>query len=514
MPSGSRVCLRPDEVQPHEGKPSNMKDIRVRIAPSPTGFVHIGTARTALFNWLFARKHGGTFILRLEDTDTERSTQEFADIILDGLRWLGIDWDEGPGIELETDRGEYGPYRQSQRKQLYAREVDRLLETGAAFKCFHTKEELDAMREQARAEKRSEPFRSKWRDASPEDVAAQGDAPYAVRFKVPEGVTEIEDIIQGTVRVDNTEIDDFVIVKPNGDPIFHLAVVVDDVLMKISHVIRGDDHLSNTPRHVMLFNALGYEPPVFAHLPMVLTESGKKLSKRDMGANLLDWREKGYLPETLVNYIAFLGWNPGDDRELLTLDELAHEFTLERVSKAGAKFDMKRLQFLNGQHIRRLAVEDLRDRLVPILEAAGLDTSMKTPEWLAQMAAICQEKLATLNDIVEKVDFFFVEPEEYEEKAVKKRWQKEGVLDRMHLMRERCADVEPWTHDTLKAAFEKLAQEAESGLGPFVHPARLAWTGKSVGPGLFELAELLGKDACLARLDKAIAYLAALGEAS
>ena len=348
-----------------------MSDIRVRIAPSPTGFLHIGTARTALFNWLFARQHGGTFILRLEDTDAERSTDEYADAICDGLQWLGIDWDEGPAFGDVPEKGGYGPYRQAQRADLHRAEAQRLLDEGKAYKCFCTKDELDQLRERARAANRPMRDFNPWRDAAPAEVEAMGDAPYALRFRVPDGTFEIDDLIQGTVRTDSKELDDFVIVKPNGDPIFHLAVVVDDGLMKVSHVIRGDDHLSNTPRHVMLFEALGYPVPQFAHLPMVLTETGKKMSKRDLGADLLEWRRDGYLPETLINYIAFLGWNPGDDREVFTRDELVKEFSLERVSQSGARFDLKRVQHLNGVYIRRLAPEDLRDRLVPGSRSGG-----------------------------------------------------------------------------------------------------------------------------------------------
>jgi glutamyl-tRNA synthetase len=485
-----------------ENPERSMSKVRVRIAPSPSGFLHIGTARTALFNWLFARKHGGTFVLRLEDTDASRTREEFVTGMCEGFHWLGIEWDEGPEFGDVPAKGSHGPYRQSERAEIHRREAQRLLDSGKAYKCFCTKEEL--------AETGNT---KKWRDATPDQVAAMGDAPYAVRFRVPEGVTEIDDLIQGTVRIDNKEIDDFVIVKPNGDPIFHLAVVVDDGLMEITHVIRGDDHLSNTPRHVMLFEALGYDLPKFAHLPMVLTESGKKLSKRDHGANLLDWREEGYLAETLINYIAFLGWNPGDDRELFTRDELVDEFSMERVSKSGARFDLKRVQFLNGQHIRRLTPEQLRDKVVPILDRAGFDTASKTPEWLASMAAICQEKIPTLNDIIGQTDFFFVEPAEYDEKAIKKRWQKEGIREKMDAIRKILAEVEPFDHDGIKSAYQAKAEEAEVGLGQYIHPTRLALTGKGVGPGLFELAELLGRESCLARMDKAIAFVGSMGEA-
>ncbi len=484
--------------------------IRVRIAPSPSGFLHIGTARTALFNWLFARQHGGTFILRIEDTDMERSDETYTRAMLEGFDWLGIDWDEGPAFEHIPGKGDYGPYRQSQRLDLYRAEAERLLKEGKAYKCFLSREEIETLRAQAREQ--NVPMRSlnKWRTASEEEIAEQGTKPYAIRFKVPEdGVTEFNDIIQGKIRIANKEIDDFVIVRPDGNPIFHLAVVVDDGLMKITHVIRGDDHLSNTPRHLMLFEALGYEVPHFAHLPMVLTEQGKKMSKRDLGANLLDWREQGYLPEALINYIAFLGWNPGDDREIFTREELIEAFSLERVSKSGAKFGLKRVQYLNGQHIRRLSPEELLDLLLPILSRNGFDVASKERDWLLRLTAICQEKLSTLNDICSLTDFFFIEPETYEEKAVKKHWGKEDSITMLEKILSLIQSTTPFSHDQLKKVYKEAAEEAGTGLGKFIHPTRLALTGKSIGPGLFELAELLGKDTCIARIERAIAYVKA-----
>lgn len=491
-----------------------MSGVRVRIAPSPSGFLHIGTAKMALFNWLFARKHHGTFILRLEDTDAERSSEEYADAMCEGFRWLGIDWDEGPEFAGEPEKGAYGPYRQSQRTALYQREVQRLIDEGKAYKCFCTKEELDAERERAKEEKRPPRYSGKCRSLTPEEVRHRGDASFVVRFRVPEGVTEIHDLVQGVVRVENREIDDFVIQKPNGDPIFHLAVVVDDGLMKITHIIRGDDHLTNAARHVMLFHALGYELPQMAHLPMVLDETGKKYSKRLHGANVLDWRADGYLPEALINYVALLGWTPGDEREVFDRDELIEAFTIERLGQSAAKFDLKKLQWLNGQHLRRLSVEELRDRVLPILREAGFDVTSKSEAWLTQMAAICQEKLKTLNEIVDYTDFFFREPESYEEKAVKKQWGAEDAAKRMVEIRGLLAETEPWTHESLKQAFEKRAEATGSSLGHYVHPTRLALTGKSVGPGLFELTELLGRETALARIDRAITFIESMGGAA
>ncbi|MEX2015323.1 MAG: glutamate--tRNA ligase [Candidatus Hydrogenedentales bacterium] len=479
---------------------------RVRIAPSPSGFLHIGTAKIALMNWLFARKTGGTFILRLEATDAERTDEAFVAAMCEGFHWLGIDWDEGPAFGGEPQKGGYAPYRQSERKEIHKAAIARLLASGSAYKCYCTKEELEVERDRAMAEKRPPRYSGKCRALTP--AGDKGDTPFVVRFRVPgEGETVVHDLVQGDVRTLNAQFDDFVIAKPNGDPLFHLAVVVDDGEMKITHVIRGDDHLTNAGKHVMLFEALGYPVPQFAHLPMVLDEKGKKYSKREHGANVLDWRDDGYLPEALINYVVLLGWTAGDDKELYTREELIQAFSLDRLGKSAAKFDLKRLQWLNGQHIRRLPVEQLRDRLIPIMQQAGLDTNTKSPEWLTQMAAICQEKIRTLNEIVEYADFFFDEPVEFEEKAARKQFEKEGALERLEQLRDAFSQVQPWTADALKARFEALAEQTGESLGNFVHLTRLALTGKSVGPGLFELAELLGRDVCLRRIEKALTYV-------
>jgi glutamyl-tRNA synthetase len=467
----------------------------------------------ALFNWLFARKHGGTFILRLEDTDAERTDEAFVQSMCEGFHWMGIDWDEGPPFGDVPEKGAHGPYRQSQRKHLHIEAAERLLAGGKAYKCFCTKEETDAMRAEAEAQKRKRVYDGRCSRLTRDEIAAKGDASYVVRFKVPDGVSVIDDVVQGRVEVSNEEFDDFVIVKPNGDPVFHLAVVVDDATMEITHVIRGDDHLTNAARHVMLFDALGYERPVFAHLPMVLDERGKKYSKRERGANVLDWRADGYLPETMINYVALLGWRPSqEDKEFYTREELLEAFDERRWGKSAAKFDLKKLQWLNGQHIRHLSVEDLRDRVIPVLRAAGLDVDTKPLSFLTEMTAICQEKLATLNEIVERTDLFFLEPTEYEEKAVNKQWTKEDSLDRMQQILETLESVDPWDHDALKAAYEALVERTGVGLGQFVHPTRLALTGKSVGPGVFELTALLGKEMALRRMRKAIDYVRQLKE--
>lgn len=487
-----------------------MSTIRCRIAPSPSGFLHIGTAKMALFNWLFARKEGGTFVLRLEDTDAERTDEAYVAAMCAGFQWLGIDWDEGPPFGDTPEKGEFGPYRQSERKALHQAAAQRLLEAGKAYRCYCTKEELDAERARAAAEKRPPRYSGKCRDLSAAEAAAKGDAPYVVRFRTPAGETVIDDLVQGAVRVANREFDDFVILKPNGDPVFHLAVVVDDGEMQISHVIRGDDHLTNAARHVMLFEALGYALPKFAHLPMVLDEAGKKYSKRMHGANVLDWRDDGYLPEALINYVALLGWTPAEaGRELFTIAELRELFTISRWGKSAARFDRKKLDWLNGQHIRMLTPAAFSARVLPILERAGFDLSGRSPEWLERMAAICQEKVATLNQIVDYTGFFFGEISSYEEKAVRKHWRDAAAQERLRAIGDALEKIPApdWNMGSIKAAFEAVVAHSGESLGKFIHPVRLALTGKSVGPGLFELADLLGKATSLARLEQAIAYI-------
>lgn len=497
-----------------------MSSVRVRIAPSPSGFLHIGTAKIALMNWLYARKTGGTFVLRLEDTDADRTDEGFVEAMCQGFKWLGIDWDEGPAFGDEDEKGEYGPYRQSERVALHRAAIARLVEEGKAYRCFCTKEKLDAERERARAEKRNPRYKGTCRGLDAAEAARRADERHVVRFKVPEGATVIQDIVQGDVRVENSEFDDFVIAKPNGDPIFHLAVVVDDAEMKITHVIRGDDHLTNATRHIMLFEALGYPVPQFAHLPMVLDERGRKFSKRRRsGANVLDWKKMGYLPETIINYVVLQGWTAGDNREVYTRDELKEAFSLERLGKSPAKFDLKKLQWLNGQHIRKLKVEDLRDRIVETLNERleerkdkDIDPSSKSGEWLTRMAEVCQEKLSTLHvdEIVGMTDFFFVQPTEFDPKAVKKQWTNDDSIKVMEAIHAALDGVENWKAESIRQALDTLRKKTGHGFGKYVHSMRLALTGKSVGPGVFELAELLGKETCLERTEPSIVEVEAL----
>ncbi len=345
--------------------------IRARMAPSPTGPLHIGTARTSLYNFLFARHFGGTYVLRIEDTDLARSTADFERDIIDNLHWLGITWDEGPQVAGGEDIGPFGPYRQSQRSELYAAEAARLLESGHAYHCWCTPEELDVVRREQEARKEAPRYNGRClrlTDADRAQFAAEGRQP-AVRFKVPPEVVRFDDLIRGEVEFDNSLLGDFIIVRADGSPLYHFVVVIDDEKMEISHVIRGEDHLSNTPKHIALIRALGYREPRFGHIPLILNADRSKMSKRKSQTSLTAYREEGYLPEAMVNFLAFLGWSPGTEEEIFTLDELIARFDLAHVHKGGAIFDKDRLDYLNGVYIRSLSDEQLALRLRPYLPA-------------------------------------------------------------------------------------------------------------------------------------------------
>jgi nondiscriminating glutamyl-tRNA synthetase len=412
---------------------------RVRIAPSPTGPLHIGTARTALFNFLFARHTGGTFILRLEDTDVARSTVEHERDILDGLHWLGLDWDEGPEVAGQPARGPYGPYRQMERLDLYRAAADRLLAEDKAYECYCSPEQLAADR--AAQEASHEPVHYVGRCAHL--TAAERSARNAlglkpvIRFRVGEGIVEFDDIVRGHVTIDtNTLGGDLVIVRSNGDPLYHFTVVVDDAQMEITHVIRGEDHLSNTPKHILLFRALGAPEPKFAHLPLILNPDRTKMSKRKSQTALDAYRAEGFLPEAIVNFLAFLGWSVGTEEEIFTLEELAQRFDLERVQSGGAVFDRVRLEWLNGQWIRRLADDDLADRLMPFLvadletrAAKGADVRAPTPDDVRDLLPMVRERLPTLSAIGALIDYLFVDPIDLDRALlVPKRWDAAATL--------------------------------------------------------------------------------------
>ncbi len=482
------------------------KKVRVRFAPSPTGYLHIGGARTALFNYLFARHEGGDFVLRIEDTDQARSTKEALENILNSLRWLGLDWDEGPGKE-----GNFGPYYQMQRLETYKSYADELLKQGKAYFCYCSSEALAERKKEAFQKGTPPGYNGKCRNLSPEERVEQEreGKEKVIRFRTPDkGITGIQDLIRGEVQFENVLLDDFVIMKSSGIPTFIFANVVDDHLMGITHIIRGDEHLSNTPRQIVLYQALGFPLPSFSHLSMILGSDRKKLSKRT-GATSLDWyRQKGYLPQALVNYLSLLGWGTSESQELFSsVEEIIHKFSLKAVSKNPAIFDIQKLDWMNGQYIKRLGVEELTDLVKPYLQENNLLRGDEDEEWLKKIVALEQERIKTLSQITEYADFFFLSDITYDEKAVRKVLGKEMVPRILTEYRNGLKDLEPFTVETVESVARKIIADLEIKGGKLIHPTRVALTGRTVGPGLFELMALLGREVTVKRLDKVIDML-------
>jgi nondiscriminating glutamyl-tRNA synthetase len=491
--------------------------VRVRIAPSPTGPLHIGTARTALFNYLFARHTGGTFVLRLEDTDVERSTGAFEQDILDGLRWLGLGWDEGPGLAGEPDHGPYGPYRQMERLARYKAISDRLLAADQAYYCYCTAAELDAERKRLEAAHLPPRYSGRCARLTAAERAAfeaEGRRP-AIRFRIQPGIVAFDDLVRGHVEIDASALGgDLVIVRADGTPLYHFCVVVDDATMKISHVIRGEDHLSNTPKHILLFRALGEAEPLFAHLPLILNPDRTKMSKRKSQTAVDDYINEGFIREGLVNYLALLGWSTGSEEEILGLDEIAARFSLEHVQKGGAVFDRERLEWLNGQWIRRLAPAELVDRLRPFIarevEAGRIDRLPADAE-IEPLIPLVQERLPVLGAIGDLIDFLFaaklsVDPD----LLVPKRWDQATTLAGLRAARAAIEAVpaDGFEAARLEAPLRTLADERGWKAGDLFMAIRVAVTGRSATPPLFQTLVALGRERVLARLDAAIVILA------
>ncbi len=479
--------------------PSN---IRVRFAPSPTGFVHVGGLRTALYNFLFARKHGGTFILRIEDTDRTRYVEGALENLIGTLLWSGLEYDEGP-----NNQGSYRPYIQSQRLKIYREHVEQLLQNGKAYRCFCTPERLDAMRREQEKRKVPPKYDRMCLRLRPDQVQEnlKNKIPFAVRMKVP-GVTKIRfhDIIREDVEFLSDRLDDQVLLKSDGYPTYHLANVVDDHLMEISHVIRGEEWLSSTPKHIILYQFFGWQPPQFAHLPLLLNPDKTKLSKRQGDVAVEEYRAKGYLREGLLNFIALLGWNPGDEREIFSLDELIREFSLERVGKAGAVFNLEKLNWINQQHIRRKSNEELAEMLKPILKQKGYQISQDG--YLLDVIALMKERVTVLHDFVTIGSYFFQDPETYDGKALKKHWTPETSSHLNDAAKQLSARQE-FDERSIEQVIRAFAKEFKLNASDLIHPLRLALTGVSVGPGLFELMSVLGKETVLRRIQKAIAAI-------
>ncbi len=467
----------------------NRTDIRVRFAPSPTGHLHVGGARTALFNWLFARHTGGTFILRIEDTDQARSTLESEQIVKDDLRWLGMDWDEGP----ETG-GKYGPYRQSERQSIYQKYAHQLLESGKAYRCFCTDEELETKRKQAEAEKRSPHYDGTCRNLTEKDVAARLDAgiPFTIRFKVPDQTYRVDDQVRGTVKWEAGTLGDFIVLRSDGMPVYNFCVVVDDHEMAISHVIRAEEHLPNTLRQLMLYEAFGWEPPLFAHASLILGEDRSKLSKRHGATSVNQFMEQGYLPEAMVNYLALLGWNEGNDREEYEPDELVQAFSLERIVKSPAVFDMEKLNWLNGVHLRKLDDDKLTAAGMPFLLDAYpflKEKLERDPAWATAVLNMLRNKMTVFSEIKDRLHFLF-DYEPVMDEEMKTFFTEEDHLAACRLLATRILDLEKLNTDTFWEAAMSIKEDGFKGKRLF-HPLRALISGELAGPELDAMVAVL-----------------------
>ncbi|HSV31086.1 MAG TPA: glutamate--tRNA ligase [Atribacteraceae bacterium] len=479
--------------------------VRVRFAPSPTGFLHLGGARTSLFNWVFARKSNGTFILRIEDTDAARSNEESVRAILEGLSWLGLCWDEGPVVS-----GPHEPYFQSERRPIYHQYARRLLQKRLAYQCYCSPEELAQRKEESLAHGDNWRYDRRCLSLAEEnrEVLARDRKP-VLRFLVPDGETSLVDMLRGTVTFQNTELDDFVIEKSDGFPTYNFACVVDDVLMGITHVIRGDDHLSNTPRQVLLYQALDFPVPRFAHIPMILGKDKTRLSKRHGSPSLADYRDKGYLPEAMFNYLARLSWASGEEeQEIFSREEIIDRFSLDRVARHAAVFDLDKLNWMNGYYIREADEERLTDLLLSILKREGIKPPGDQPDdwrkYCRQVVRAMKPRIHYVAQIVEDGRYFFEETVDYDPPVFRKVLLEPGARERLEKSRERISELENVTIESLESVVRSLSEEQGVAAAKFIHPLRVATSGKKGGPGLFEMLEILGKDRILIRIARAI----------
>lgn len=461
--------------------------VRTRFAPSPTGYLHIGGARTALFSWLYARQHGGTFILRIEDTDLERSTPESVNAILEGMAWLGLDYDEGP-------------FFQTQRFDRYHEVIQGLLERGHAYRCYCSKERLENLREQQMATKQKPRYDGHCRELN---HPPGGDQPYVIRFKTPQqGSVVVNDQIRGRVIFQNHELDDLIIARSDGSPTYNMTVVVDDWEMKITHVIRGDDHLNNTPRQIHILEALGVTPPHYAHVPMILGSDGSRLSKRHGAVSVIQYREDGYLPEAMINYLARLGWSHGD-QEIFSREELIQLFDLSAINHAAAAFNPDKLLWLNQHYLKELPLERAVREFKRHLDRQGYDPD-QGPD-VAAMVTAQRSRAKTLHEMAESSHCFYVAPESLDEAAAKKHLMAE-VQAPLQTFRDRLATLESWQAEAIHALLKSVAEEADLKIGKLAQPIRVAMTGKDISPPIDVTVWLIGRDSALARLDKALGY--------
>ena len=498
--------------------------VRVRYAPSPTGIPHVGNIRTALFNWLFARRHGGSFIVRIEDTDQARIVEGATEAILESLAWLGLDWDEGPELGGTGEKGNYGPYVQSKRLAHYQEAAERLVRQGNAYHCSCTPEQLDAMRKAQREQGKPTGYNRTCRNLTDDQrnaQQAQGQKG-VIRFAMPlEGETSFEDGIRGPVVFQNALLDDFVILKSDGYPTYHLGHVVDDHLMEISHVLRADEWISSTPRHTLLYQTLGWQAPIYAHLPIILGPDRSKLSKRHGATSVLDYRDQGFLPEAMVNFLSLLGWSYDDHTELMSKEDLIRNFSLERMGKAGAIFNIEKLLWMNGVYIReRIPADQLTDRLVTVLEE-DLPPGVPRPisrEYVARILPLIRDRLKLLRSgevakqhqegAAELTTFFFIEGLSYpKEDLVQKKMEQSATLQALESSLAALEKLEEFGADSLEAALRSLAEELGVKAGQLFGTLRVACTGRKVSPPLFETMDVLGRDRCIERIRFAIALL-------
>ena len=465
-----------------------MTQVRVRFAPSPTGFLHIGGVRTALFNWLYARQQNGIFILRVEDTDQTRSTDESIQAILAGMKWVGLDWDEGP-------------YRQTERMDLYRSHAMKLFDQGQAYWCVCTAEELEARRKEAEAKGLSPRYDGRCRNLG--IVNPSGDA--ALRFKAPqEGHTVVDDLIKGKIVFENNVLDDLIILRSNGYPTYNFSVVVDDALMHITHVVRGDDHLTNTPRQVPIFQALGYPVPRFGHLPMILGSDKARLSKRHGATSIMAYKDMGYLPDALVNYLVRLGWSHGD-QEVFTRPELVEKFSWKNVQTSPAVFNPEKLLWMNAEYIKMSQPRHVAEALVPLLQQAGLKDEVATvsDDWLAQLVVLVKERAKTLVEMVDWVRPYFGQAVAFDEDAAKK-FLTPAIAPVLQKLASRFETLSAFSKQTWEHSFKALVEEEGMKMGQLAQPVRVALTGRTASPGLFEVMEVLGRERTLFRLRKGI----------
>jgi nondiscriminating glutamyl-tRNA synthetase len=473
-----------------------MKDkVRVRIAPSPTGFFHVGSARTALYNWLFARHHGGKFILRVEDTDIARSSEGMISVILDGLKWLGINWDEGP-------------FFQSQRLSLYQKYIQSLLEQGKAYFCYCDPGDLEREKQTAYKRKQDWQYDRRCLQLSPAERAEKErkNIPRVVRFLVPDGPVTFHDIVHHEIKREAQDIEDLVIMRSNGIPTYNLACVVDDYEMGISHVIRAVDHITNTPKQILLYNALGLPLPEYAHLPLILGEDRSKMSKRHGAASLMIYKEKGYIPGAVLNYLALLGWSPGEDREIMSADDIISSFDLSHINPSNAVFDEQKLEWMNGQYIYAMSDTELYEQLRPFVLDSGLldDHTIKDmKDYLMKVIGLTKLRLKTLADFKEVAGYFFVDDFAYEEGGLAKHYN-ESTIGVMGAFSGHFEKIEEYSAQAIEESVRSFADSNRLKARQIIHPLRLAVTGKQGGPGLFETMEVIGKERCLLRIRRFI----------